>query len=390
MRPDVKNKLISMNLLFILLLTFLAGCGNLKDSSISSNDSTAKQEQQTRTTWQVTGSMYQSMLENGRYKTSSLTGLTDSSEGSNPMNMKNFQLGLLNLSMQKFPTKDYIFREGQQIDLETAQSWIKRKSKTNPAGLNPEDNGQKDPNKRSPYYLQSISEEDFMKQSGKSFSLGGMSIGLSMNSIDYYTKEQYGAELQTKISDDTIKEQGQKDAQEILTRLRKEKKTADTPILFGIFKQAPKDSMNGGYFLEYAYSGEGSKKIDKWIKINEENVSFPKIDNEKVPNDSDANSFQRFKSSVERFFPTASGITAQAHYLDGSLDNLDITVNTQFTSETEVMSFTQFVSGEASRYLPKGVSIEISIVSTNKIQAFTARNGGDDGFYSHLFTGQNL
>ncbi|HAJ54604.1 MAG TPA: CamS family sex pheromone protein, partial [Lactobacillus sp.] len=48
-------------------------------------------------------------------------------------------------------------------------------------------------------------------------------------------------------------------------------------------------------------------------------------------------------------------------------------------------SFTQYISTAASKYLPSGVPIEITIQSTQGIQAFVSRSSGDKGFYTHVF-----
>ncbi len=70
----------------------------------------------------------------------------------------------------------------------TVQDWLGRRSKDNPTGLNPEDNGEKDADKRNPIYIQQIEEQDYMKETDGKLELAGITIGIGMNRKDYYQK----------------------------------------------------------------------------------------------------------------------------------------------------------------------------------------------------------
>ena len=52
------------------------------------------------------------------------------------------------------------------------------------------------------------------------YALGGISIGLSMNAIDYYQKVEFGADYETKISRDELLKQGKVMADKIVQQLR--------------------------------------------------------------------------------------------------------------------------------------------------------------------------
>ena len=64
---------------------------------------------------------------------------------------------------------------------------------------------------------------------------------------------------------------------------------------------------------------------------------------------------------------------------------MNITINTQFYSETEIKSFTQYLVTAANKYLPSEAAIEITVQSTDGTQAFVARKAGEKSFYSHVF-----
>lgn len=359
-------------------LLLLAGCTSLPGTSSSSSSKATKKLQ---TTGKVTDSMYEGVIDNGQYKTSQTRGLT-TQQSNTSFDVKSLESGLLKLSKEQFPTSKYVFQEGQSLKTAQAQKWLARKSKTNTEGLNPEDNGQKDPNKRNPIYLQQILEQDYLGEDG---SMKGMSIGLGMNQVDYYTKEQYGATFETKISKAMMTQQGKQMANKVLSRMRQKKGLSDTTIVIGLYKQAPKDSLVGGTFFAYGVSKKGSTTIDSWHELNQENQVLPVVNDEKAINQDDATAFNSFKTQVETFFPNLSGVTAQTHYEEGVLAGMNITVNTQFYSETEIMSFTQYIATAADKYLPRNIRLDISITSAEGMQAYVGRVSGSKGFTTHVF-----
>lgn len=359
-------------------LLLLAGCTSLPGTSSSSSSKATKKLQ---TTGKVTDSMYEGVIDNGQYKTSQTRGLT-TQQSNTSFDVKSLESGLLKLSKEQFPTSKYVFQEGQSLKTAQAQKWLARKSKTNTEGLNPEDNGQKDPNKRNPIYLQQILEQDYLGEDG---SMKGMSIGLGMNQVDYYTKEQYGATFETKISKAMMTQQGKQMANKVLSRMRQKKGLSDTTIVIGLYKQAPKDSLVGGTVFAYGVSKKGSTTIDSWHELNQENQVLPVVNDEKAINQDDATAFNSFKTQVETFFPNLSGVTAQTHYEEGVLAGMNITVNTQFYSETEIMSFTQYIATAADKYLPRNIPLDISITSAEGMQAYVGRVSGSKGFTTHVF-----
>lgn len=359
-------------------LLLLAGCTSLPGTSSSSSSKATKKLQ---TTGKVTDSMYEGVIDNGQYKTSQTRGLT-TQQSNTSFDVKSLESGLLKLSKEQFPTSKYVFQEGQSLKTAQAQKWLARKSKTNTEGLNPEDNGQKDPNKRNPIYLQQILEQDYLGEDG---SMKGMSIGLGMNQVDYYTKEQYGATFETKISKAMMTQQGKQMANKVLSRMRQKKGLSDTTIVIGLYKQAPKDSLVGGTFFAYGVSKKGSTTIDSWHELNQGNQVLPVVNDEKAINQDDATAFNSFKTQVETFFPNLSGVTAQTHYEEGVLAGMNITVNTQFYSETEIMSFTQYIATAADKYLPRNIPLDISITSAEGMQAYVGRVSGSKGFTTHVF-----
>ena len=370
----------------------LAACGNLKNSSFGSNsNNTTTTGSKTTTTTGSTGSdFYQGVIKNGQYRTSKSRGV-NVSQNDNVMNLKSFEMGLLDVSKKQFPTNKYVFQEGQYISSSTVENWLGRYSKNNKDGLNPKNNGKKDPNTRNPIYLQQLEEQDYMIQNGSKLSLGGVTIGLGMNSVDYYTKVQYGATYETNISTTELTAKGKQYANTVLQRLRQKSALKDVPIVLALYKQSSNDSLVGGNMIAYGVSKSGSTSVAKWKSLNWNNYVFPATSESKNAgaNNNDESDFSSFKSHVQNFFPNLSGVTANAHYKDKSLSKLSVNVTTKFYSETEIISFTQYLATAAKRYLPSGVPVEITVKSANgDVQSFLARTATGSSYYTHVFSDQ--
>lgn len=375
-------------------LLVLGGCGKLSFDS----DSTSQVARKTgayETTGASKAGTYQGVIKNGKYQVSKSRGLMleNNNQNGNTFNVRSMETGLTTLATKQFSTDKYSLAEGQLLTSAVTRKWLGRQkgkyTKTdegdNKLGLNPARNNSTDPNKRVPVYLQQLLEQDFMVRDGNGMKLGGVAVGLGMNSTDYYTKERYGATFESHISQADMMAHGKAMASEVIARLRKQSKVGeDTPIMVAIYKQADRDSLVGGTYQAYAVSEHGNK-VSEWHEVNEENEVLPIIDGKKAIDSNVANDFNNFASQVRGYFPTLAGVTAQAHYRDKTLAGLKITVNTQFYGQSEINSFINYVTTAASKYLPGNTKIEIDVMSVQGMQAFAQRNSDDKTFYTHVF-----
>lgn len=362
---------------------FLAACGNLSSSSMSSGSNTSKSG--TQLTGQSTDTDYEGVIKSGHYQTSKSRGVTNTQDSGNTYNLKSFESGMQNVSKKVFSTKNYVFQEGQYLSTDTVQNWIDRKSKSNSTGLNPVSNGSTSASKRNPIYIQAIEEQDYMTQKNNKLSLGGVTVGIAVNSVDYYKKEQYGATYETKIDKATGEAYAKKVANTVLQRMRKKSALKNVPIVIAIYRQASDDSLVGGNFLAYSTNKAGTTSVSSWTALDEKNYVFPIESGTSSPNSNDVSAFSNFKSQVENFFPNLSGVTAQARYSGKTLQGMHVNITTQFYSQTEIISFTQYLQTAAQKYLPSGVPIDITVSSTDGVQSFLARTATEKKFTSHVF-----
>lgn len=355
----------------------------LSSCSFGSSSKSSSKSSNYTTTGSAASGTYQGVIKNGKYKTSKARGV-NAAQNSNTFNLKSFESGLTDVSKKVFSTKSYVFQEGQYLSKGTVENWLGRKSKSNKTGLNPvkgKTNGT-----RNPTYIQQIEEQDYMSESGDNLKLHGITIGIGLNSIDYYKKTTNGPTYEQKISDAQLKAYGQKAAEKVIKRLRQKESLKNVPIVIALYKQASNDSLVGGTFFQYSVNK--GDNISSWKTLNIKNKVLPKAaDSTSTNGDSedDNDDFDNFKTQIQSFFPNLSGVTAQAQYKDGTLSGMHITVTTQFYSETEITSFTKYISTAAQKYLPSGIPIDIKIQSSTDMQAFVYRNSGQSKFSSHVF-----
>ena len=363
----------------------LTACGNLKNSDLANNAKTSSNSSpKTYQTTDTGNNGYTVLLKNGHYVTSPISGLT-ATDNDNSVDTRELERGLVQISKGVYSTNLYVFQEGQYISATVANQWLGRKSKSNPTGLNPKIGTKKN---YQPIYLEEIIEQDFLTGSGSNYHIGGISIGLALNSIDYYQKKKDGPEYQAQISRTQQKQYGQAVAQQVIARLRKKKALKNVPITIGLFAKESKDSLVAGTYFLSGTAAANSSKITKWKTINTQTEVLPTIGNKKAINSSNASSFNSFKESIQNYFPNISGVTATLRYENGKLAQENISITTQFYGYEQIQSFTRLVLSTAKKYLASDVPIEIKIGSVNDIQALVAKETGDSSYQVHIYGGE--
>lgn len=328
---------------------------------------------------QVDSDYYRPVIsEEGMYETSQNRGITTRLNSN--INIKLFEGDLMRLSQEHFSTEDHFFQEGQFLPGNLAQSWLARESEDNEEGLNPPSTGDEGDD-RTPNYLESILEHNFYVQTDNELELAGISIGLALNSVDYYQSEQFGPTETQDIDQSEMIEEGQRMADEIVSRMRDMEGLGEVPIMVGLYEQAPQDNLAGGVYVMRGISENGAGSVSGWEDLIEERVIFPLEGMESA----EGNAFANFQSEVENFFPNLSGITGRAHRVNDALASLEIDIMTQFYGKGEMIAFTQYLNETATNFLPDNVAIEIKVESLNGIEAFLQREAGEDEFNAHIF-----
>ncbi|CAK1231043.1 CamS family sex pheromone protein [Fructobacillus fructosus] len=328
---------------------------------------------------QNSAGQYQTVIKDGHYLTSAARGITATSQG-NAVDVKDFESGLLNLAKSHFKTGRYIFQEGQYLSSDTVNSLLARQTDSDSTGLNPKDNGKTD-SSRNPIYVQSLTEQDFMTKEGSDLKLAGMVVGVAMNTQDTYQKEQYGANYFQTISDADRIAYGKKIAPKLIKKIREQNGVdKNIPIVIAMYANASEDSLGSGAFYSEATSKTGTD-LSSWSDIDDKTVVFPKESSDSSSIGSDENTgFTNFKNDIANFFPNIAGATAVGHFTNSKLTSMNVTVTTQFYSQTEIQAFANYVASAAVKFLPSSAPVQITIKTANETQAILVRKSDEKAY----------
>lgn len=331
------------------------------------------------------------------YKQSATRGLVVSNINTK-YDLKEVENGLMRISQNIFSTDDYFFQEGQYLSSSTVENWLARPNQTakedeDEQGLNPssvdEKTGEALPPieraEKAPIYLAHIVEQNYLKKvSDNKIALGGMSIGLALNSVYYYQREQYGEYYERPIDDKELIKEGQKIAQEVIERLRLRPELADIPIAIGLFKQQEKNSIVPGTYMQYAVSDGGKSSLGDWKKIDEHYVTFPMSS----PDDKyrDVNqAFLHFKQDIDLYFSNFTSVIGTAFYKNDQVQSLEVDIPIQFFGTAEVIGFTQYLTGVILNQLPKDIKIVVSVTSVNGAEALIKKEPNNEEPFVHIY-----
>jgi protein involved in sex pheromone biosynthesis len=388
--------------ILLCLVLVLSGCSaSIKNENKVVQGNKNKQENAIIPKYSISSDYYKTILP---YKPSTTRGLIVSDIG-NRLDIDEFEQGLMRISSDQFSKSEYLYQDGQLLNKDVVQSWLKRKY--TPAqykqklkdlkkfdqtatlindGLNPTTDTIKSADqqaKQAPIYLNHILEQDYLKKSGNEVKVEGVSIGLAMNSI-YYYKEEHGYPRELEIDQSEMLKQGKVMAQEILTRLRGMPQFRNIPITFGIFRQASRDSVVPGTYVIKTDVSSSDSTIGSWDKIDEKYYLFPSVGATADHRD-DAMKMVNFKTDIESYFPNYTGVVGKGFYKDNDLVELTIDIPMQFYGKSEVIAFTQYVTGLVMEYFPSYLKVQTNISSVDGPEALIVKDVNADKPYVHIY-----
>jgi protein involved in sex pheromone biosynthesis len=370
----------------VISLTLLGGCipSLTNDTEVVKETEKNDVEKTIIPSMQLSDQYYRTLLP---YEQSASRGLIVSNVHSK-YDVKEVENGLIRLSQRSFSTDDYFFQEGQTLDTDTLRLWLARSSQDE-LGLNPPTKKEMTPEQRAtqaPIYLSHIVEQNYLVETDdKTVRLGGISIGLALNSIYYYQKEDFGATYEQPIPQDEIKKNGKKMANEIVKRLRAIEGLEKVPITVGLFKQESRNAIVPGSYFAYGTAAEGKGNIAEWTPLNEEYVLIP------APLAADekyreaANAFAKFKQDVDKYFSNFTSVVGTGFYQDDQIKNLNIDIPVQLYGTAEIIGFTQYMAGLVMQHFPASLQVEVSVTSINGPEALVIKKADDKEPYVHIY-----
>lgn len=316
----------------------------------------------------------------------------------NRLDIDEFETGLIRLSQSEFDPDDFFIRDGQTLQKQDIQGWINRKTKDNENGLNPalgvsESASVKEKlaaNEKNPRYLSFVLEQNYMVEKGDNVELGGITIGVSLNSIYYYSVTDddgkiHSGEVDLRSNESKIIEEGKRMAGQIITDLRTKEEAQDVPIMVALYIEETRDSLIPGRFISKTSVGKGKNKIGSWEDLDERYYLFPSAEVTK-DHRSDAEQFNNFKGKVESFFPNFTGVIGKGFYKDGELRKMTVEIPIQFHGKSELIAFAQHITDlVASQFLADDVPLEVNITSMDREEAVIVKSPGQEEPFVHIY-----
>ncbi|MGV3488546.1 MAG: CamS family sex pheromone protein, partial [Tuberibacillus sp.] len=263
-----------------------------------------------------------------------------------------------------------------------------------PNGLNPPLGQGKDLGEQAaanPKILSYIHEQDYLKSAGNnSYKLGGISLAISVNSVytDSLYNKQDGKTYTADVTLDTktAMDAGKSYANKVLDHIRKLKGLNDVPVLIALYIESPPGSYVPGHYYAKTVVDAGHYNIGNWDNVNEQYVLFPSATATKnFKGDSDA--FAKFKDDVEKYFPNSIGVIAKGFYQNKELSDLTININIRFYDETEVISFTHYVSALLQSQFPfsQRIPVQVYVNSVDQPEALIVKTPDMDTPFVHVY-----
>ena len=227
-------------------------------------------------------------------------------------------------------------------------------------------------------------EQNYLVKEENTVKLAGVSVGLALNSIYYYTKEDYGATYEEVLTQAQIEENGKKNCGRSRESYASNRRIyADVPIVVGLFKQNSRNAVVPGTYFTYSTAPAG-KNVSDWKAIDEEYILFPTAESEEKYRDLDT-IFRNFKQDVETYFSNYTGVIGTGYFKDKQLQKWTITIPIQFYGTSEVIGFTQHLAGLVKDHFNTSMNVEVQVNSLNGAEALLIKKPGEEEPFVHIY-----
>ena len=329
---------------------------------------------------QARDSYYQMVIP---FKPAAARGLAQR-QVSSSLELEEVELGLMRHSTGAFKPENYAYQEGQLLTSEDVSRLLGRKDKTseglvplNPAYANGTAEVAEDQfveeNKKSPLYLASRVEQNYMTKTDNGYQLGGVSFALILNREYVFQAPNFGPTYTEKLDEKKVIAEGERMANELVAQLRKREDFKDLDINVALYMKASQGSPTPGNYVKSAFVGTaGEVTASDWKDVDETYYYFPSAKATTEVRD-DAQKFSLFSDRIADVFPDFSGMIGKGFYQNGELSRIEIDIPIQFYSRAELVGFTQHVVGllENRWEYNRNVPVRINVTSLGGEQEVT-------------------
>lgn len=345
--------------LLCIVIIALSGCLNIRDQNEQEEGDTTVEEEWLRPTIQIDEKYYAGLSPLRESPTANLTA----DPVSNRLDRDRFELGLMEIAQNYFPTENHLFVSGQLISKEEGRKWLAEESSQMPDGLNPPEAPSK--------VLKQILEHNYYASNGQ--ELKGVVVGLALAST-YMEQRDNGEEQRLYYTADQLRTYGYAMAEKIVERLRN--KGVNVPIVTALYQLEEVDAYRPGNFLSVGYA-EAEGKISGWETINEVYMLFPSQALERLDSQL-ASAYKKLVQDVDDFFPRYVGLVGTGRFVDEQLAELELEATTEFAGMAEVIQLTQYIGSRALEMLPEQTYFALYVSSINEPKAILVRQPGEE------------
>lgn len=278
--------------------------------------------------------------------------------------------GLIEISKDYFPISSNSLKEGNILGdyREDYQPLVMlRESSENPVGLNPHRDTKVKVNANAevtgPIFVADLFEVDFMsskntsKLTGASFALVLNKTIMDDNNRPVIVDPDILYEFATKIAGPKLE-----------SYLRKKPQLSGVPIVIAIYvTDHSNESVPGNYIAKAQFVN----RQGQFEKVNHEWALFPTNNGLKVRGMINEQ-ISSMKRSLTGFIPEDIGVVGYGEYYDGKLNNLQIKINVQSKTYTEVLALSHYV-GELIMSFDTQSKVVVEIKSLTKTLAIIKR-----------------
>lgn len=272
-------------------------------------------------------------------------------------------------SKDHFAPDSFYLGEGQVLDIEELNNLVKRESSDNPYGLNPPSGsnfvtGVGDLSVLNAVVVADVVELDFYSGSSSDPQLAGLSFAIVLND-----QLNDGSDSYVSVSQARLYEYGSDMGRKLERYIRTLSNMESIPVYIALYSTASIDSTLPGSYIGDGYfdgrSGQFQSNDERW-------TLFPSLDASSLDAKTDA-SFSLFKSNIQNFVPEAVGVIGQAHYVNGNLNKLNMTIHIQAKTYAEIYALVQYSAQLLKEFDTGSYDIIVKIESINDTLAMIQR-----------------
>lgn len=275
---------------------------------------------------------------------------------------------LVEKSKAVFEVETHVLAEGNILSLTRVNALLNREATDNPYGLNPPkgsvfESGVGNLTIPDAILVADLLEINFYTGVPSDPKLAGISIALVFNA----TLEVNGQAI--TITDEKLTDYATTAGRKLERYLRSLPDLETVPILIALYKTQKADAtLPGIYFSQATFTAREGQFVD----LNEEWVLFPS--QAALQNDvQTSTAFNTYRNAVLAFVPESVGTVGQGFYEDGQLKTLNITVQIQAKTYTEIYALTQILADNLSLFTQTDLAITVKLKSVTDVVAMIER-----------------